>query len=172
MNNLDENYHLYFIQEIRRRLVGECQERVLKCLDLLSEDEIWFRPNDHSNSVGNLILHLRGNVEQWLFSTLGKMDDTRKRKVEFSTQGGYSRDDLKHMIVVLMRETDRILKNVHPTDLTQAYRVQGFEESGIAILIHITEHFSYHVGQITYFVKAHRNLDTGYYEGQDLDQTV
>ena len=64
-----------------------------------------------------------------------------------------------------------ILHRLTPEDLEKDYEVQGFRESGISILIHVTEHFSYHVGQITYSTKSMKNMDMGYYAGQDLDKT-
>ena len=74
------------------------------------------------------------------------------------------------MIIDLMLKADQIIKDLDNNDLTRIYSVQGFQESGVGILIHITEHFSYHVGQITYFVKARKDIDVGYYAGKDLDQ--
>ena len=73
-----QDHNDLFLQEIRRRLTGEGQERILKCLDLLTDEDIWYRPNAQSNSVGNLVLHLCGNVTQWLFSTMGGEEDTKK----------------------------------------------------------------------------------------------
>jgi uncharacterized damage-inducible protein DinB len=159
-----------FLREIRRRLTGEGQERILKCLDFLTEEDIWYRPNAQSNSVGNLILHLCGNVTQWLFSTMGGEEDFRKRQAEFDEKGPISRENLKLMTIDLMLKADQIIKDLDYRDLTKVYSVQGFQESGIGILVHITEHFSYHVGQITYFVKARKDIDVGYYAGKDLDQ--
>ncbi len=166
-----ETYHRQLIEEIRRRLIGECQERTLKCLEILTEEEIWHRPNEHSNSVGNLVLHLCGNVRQWLFSTLGGQKDIRERQKEFDEQGPLPKAQLKSMLVDLMQAADQILADCPPEQLLRRYNVQGFQENGVAILIHVTEHFSYHVGQMTYFLKAHRDMDAGYYAGQDLNQT-
>jgi uncharacterized damage-inducible protein DinB len=167
----ERQLHSLFIAEIERRLIGECQERILKCLDLLSEEDIWYRPNEHSNSMGNLVLHLCGNVTQWLFSTLGGEKDIRARQAEFDERNPIPRDVLKMKITELMAKADIILHRLEPADLLKTYKVQGYDESGVAILIHITEHFSYHVGQMTYFVKARRDLDVGYYAGLDLNKT-
>ena len=166
-----KKYHKYFINEIKRRLIDECQERTLKCLDFLTEEEIWYRPNDQSNSVGNLVLHLCGNVKQWLHATIGGEKDTRTRQAEFDERGPVAKDTLKQMVKELMQKSEGILDNCTPEHLLRYYKVQGFEENGVGILIHVTEHFSYHVGQITYFVKAHKSLDVEYYAGQDLDNT-
>ncbi len=164
-------YHILFISEIKRRLIGECQMRTLECLDLLSDEEIWYRPNVHSNSVGNLVLHLCGNVTQWLFSTMGGEEDHRIRQWEFDERGPIGKEILKKKIIDLMVKAEKIINSLSTGQLETFYPVQGFRESGIAILIHITEHFSYHVGQMTYYVKAKKDLDVGYYAGQDLDRT-
>jgi uncharacterized damage-inducible protein DinB len=164
-------YHELFITEIKKRLIGECQERTLRCLDLLTDEEIWYRPNEHSNSVGNLVLHLCGNVTQWLFSTLGNEPDYRTRQQEFDERGPIARKILQAKVRDLMQKAESIIDGLTPGQLEKIYSVQGYQESGVAILIHITEHFSYHVGQMTYYVKAKKDLDTGYYAGQDLDKT-
>lgn len=168
---MKEQFGRLFIREIQRRLTTEGRDRILKCLDLLSEEDIWYRPNDHSNSVGNLVLHLCGNVTQWLFSTIGGGKDMRERQTEFDEKGPIPKSVLKAKVVNLMDKADRILESLDSSNLAKIYPVQGFEENGIAILVHITEHFSYHVGQITYIVKARKDLDTGYYAGQDLNKT-
>ncbi|MEZ4828954.1 MAG: DinB family protein [Bacteroidia bacterium] len=158
-----------FLQEIKRRLLDECIPRARKCLQLLSDDDIWFRPNENSNSMGNLVLHLNGNVRQWLMSTLGGQSDRRERQAEFDAVGGYSKAELLTCLDDLERDIRPVLDNITESDLARVWHVQGFEETGIAILVHITEHFSYHAGQMTWFVKAHKNVDTGYYAGQNLD---
>ena len=152
-------------------MLVEGEERILRCLELLDEREIWWRPNAHSNSVGNLILHLNGNVRQWLIATFSETPDQRQRQQEFDTTSGWSKSELQQLVKILMQDAEQILNTLTPEQLVKTYQVQGFEEQGIGILIHVAEHFSYHVGQITYFVKAHKNLDTGYYEDFNLDIT-
>ena len=155
-----------------KKLFEEFIPRIASMLEMLTEEEVWIKPNGQSNSIGHLILHLCGNVTQWLFTTMGETSDHRQRQKEFDERGPISREILKEKITSLMDHADQILINLDLGQLTGTYRVQGYEENGIAILIHITEHFSYHVGQITYFVKARKNLDVGYYAGQDLNQTT
>lgn len=161
--------HQCILTETRRRLFEESIPRVKKCLSLLSEAETWYRPNAHSNSVGNLLLHLCGNARQWIVSGLGGAADTRRRQQEFDERGPIPQQLLLEQLDRLQQDVEAVLARLQPTDLLATYRVQGFEESGFGILLHVVEHFSYHVGQITYFVKAHKDLDTGYYAGQNLD---
>ncbi|MBR9920273.1 MAG: DUF1572 domain-containing protein [Bacteroidetes bacterium] len=158
-------------QETHRRICEEGIVRIKKCLDQLSLTEIWYRPNENSNSVGNLVLHLCGNVRQWAISTLGKQADVRNRKAEFEERGPLAKQQLIMKLDKLEADLLPVLDALQPSDLAAEYRVQGFRESGTAILLHVSEHFSYHLGQITYFVKMKKDIDVNYYGDQDLDAT-
>lgn len=155
------------VAETSRRLIGEGIPRIKKCLDLLTEEEIWHKPNENSNSVGNIILHLCGNVRQWLGAGLGKLPKVRRRDEEFSTKGGFNKKEILEKLKELKEMSENVLSKITPEDLLAVHEVQVYQETGLSILVHVTEHFSYHVGQITYFVKAKKDLDTGYYE-EDL----
>lgn len=157
------------IQEVKRRLFEESIPRAKKCLSLLSEKEVWERPNENSNSVGNLILHLCGNVRQWLISAMGEQEDVRERQKEFDERGPLPTQDLIVLLDKLQTDAEKVLHAIPPKALLKSFQVQGFTESGISILVHIVEHFSGHIGQITYIVKAQKNIQTGYYENQNLD---
>ena len=158
-----------FTHEIHRRIVGESIPRALKCLDMLSETEIWLRPNGVSNSVGNLVLHLCGNARQWILAAMTQQPYLRNRDAEFDEMGPLPTDALHAALLSLSEELSQAIGSFSPDQLTATYRVQGFDETGIGILVHVAEHFSYHVGQITWFVKAHTGQATGYYEGLDLN---
>ena len=157
------------IKEVRRRLMEEGANRIKKCLSELTPTEIWFRPNDNSNSVGNLVLHLCGNVRQWVVSGLGGHPDIRNRPSEFEEKGPLPTSLLIKKLDEAMSAVDEVLDTLTPEMITQPVVVQGFEETGLSVLVHVTEHFSYHVGQITYFVKWKKDMDIGYYAGLELD---
>ena len=160
------------VQAVRRYLLEESIPRAVKCLDMLSEEDIWFRPNGISNSPGNLVLHLCGNATQWILSTLGPLPDHRNRDAEFAERGPIPRENLQARLWQLAHDLEQVLASLDEEALARMYRVQGFEESGVTILVHVTEHFSYHVGQLTWFVKAHTGRPTGYYEGVELNTTA
>ncbi|GJM36083.1 MAG: hypothetical protein DHS20C18_50840 [Saprospiraceae bacterium] len=157
------------MQESRRRLFGEGVPRLEQCLEQLTEAEIWYRPNEQSNSVGNLVLHLCGNVRQWIGTGLGKKEDTRQRSGEFSEQGPLSKAELLKRLADMQQETEAVFDQISVADLLTDHSVQGFRENGIGILIHVVEHFSYHVGQVVYFVKSRKATDMGFYKGIDLE---
>jgi len=136
---------------------------------MVTEEEVWLSLNDATNSMGNLILHLNGNVRQWILSGLMGQPDTRQRQEEFDAlPRSLEKTDLIHMLDQLEAEVREALEEVSPEDLIRKRSVQVFEESGLSILVHVVEHFSYHVGQITYIVKSIKNEETHYYGGQSL----
>lgn len=167
---MDEQVTEAFVQESVRRL-REGQERIHACVRRLSDEHLWHRPNAHVVSVGNLVLHLGGNVGQWINATLGRTEDRRQRQLEFDTQGPLDRRDLLEGLDGVLVRAIEVIQGLRPADLLQQWSVQGFRESGTAIVVHVVEHFSYHVGQITLHTKLLLDADTGYYTGQDLDRT-
>jgi len=169
MQNQSKALTNVFIAEIKRRLFTENIPRLKKCLSELTVAQIWYRPNNASNSVGNLVLHLHGNVRQWVVAGLGKNKDVRARQKEFDEKGPVPLEKMLSDMDKLMEEVNQILTKTSTEDLLEVRNVQGYQESGLSILVHITEHFSYHVGQITYIVKMLKNKDMGYYDGHDLE---
>ncbi|TAK37452.1 MAG: DUF1572 domain-containing protein [Saprospiraceae bacterium] len=166
-----EIYKDLLIAEVRRRLFVENIPRLKKCLGELSEEEIWYRPNEHSNSVGNLVLHLCGNVRQWLIAGLGGHPDTRQRQTEFDERGPVPTQKLIALLDQLQKDAEKTLNEISLQQILSPVKVQGFQETGLSLLIHVVEHFSYHAGQVTYFVKWRKDKDMGYYRGQNLDAT-
>ena len=168
MENYPNQFSYVFIEEIRRRLFIECFPRLEQCLHTLTEKEIWYRPNANSNSVGNISLHLCGNIRQWIIAGLGGHLDVRERQKEFDEQGPIPVEKLLDLLAVLKQDVEVVLNKVDPKDLIEKRDVQIYQESGLSILLHVVEHFSYHVGQVTYIVKMLKDVDTGYYAGQNL----
>jgi uncharacterized damage-inducible protein DinB len=159
---------------IDRRLAGTCvqfwQERLekrflphlLACLEQLSEDEIWWRPNEASNSAGNLVLHLCGNMQQWIISGLGGAADVRERDKEFSERGPIAQGELRERLERTVKQSCEVLKRLSADDLTRRYRIQGFDVNGYYAAAQVTEHVSYHLGQIIYLTKMKRARDLGF----------
>lgn len=157
------------LHEFRRRVFEESMQRIERCLNLLDEKQIWFRPNEHVVSVGNLVLHLCGNGRQWIVSGLGAVPDFRKRSEEFEQRGPIAKMELIRTLRLLQTDMEKVLENLNPTELLHVRKVQTFEETGMAILLHVMEHFSYHTGQITLHTKLMTQQDTGYYQDIKLE---
>ena len=157
-----------FIRESTFRM-EESTPRILKCLNELTEEEVWQRPNASLNSIGNLILHLCGNIRQYAISSLRSMPDSRVRDEEFSAQGGYTKAELVEKLTATVNEAIATINAQDDTSLLRTRLVQGFELSGIGIIIHVTEHYSYHTGQIAFWTKFLKDKDLGFYAGLDLN---
>ena len=157
-------------KEFRLRIIEEGLHRIIKCCSLLSDDQLWHRPNANSNAIANLILHLEGNVRQYILSGIGNQPDTRKRDHEFDTQERIPRAELIAALETTLNEAADIVDGLDEEALTRLSSAQGFQMHVLAMVIHVIEHFSYHVGQITYYTKQVRDVDTGYYEGMDLNK--
>lgn len=150
--------------------MSENTPRIVRCLDELSEEEVWQRPNASSNSIGNLVLHLCGNITQYIVSSLGGKDDLRVRDEEFAATGGYTKAQLIKKLEGTLSEAIHIIKNVTEEELLRQRHVQAYCFSGIGNIIHVAEHYSYHTGQIAFWTKLLKNKDLGFYAGVDLNK--
>lgn len=152
-----------FIDNILRYLIEENFPRVLKCLDMLTEEQIWYRPGPESNSVGNMVLHLAGNLTQWVMDGIGGIIFKRSRQAEFDASRTKTKTELIELVNRLKNELTPIIQNISTAELLRVRPVQVFEENGMSILVHVTEHFSYHTGQIAFVTKWITGQQTNFY---------
>jgi len=143
--------------------------RIKTCIELLSDEEVWQKPNASSNSIGNLVLHLCGNMTQYIISALGRNEDKRNRDSEFSATEGYSAAELLEKMKSVTEDCVKIVKGLSEQQLMVQYEVQGYQLSGVAVIVHVTEHYSYHTGQIVFLTKSLKDIDTGFYKGKNLN---
>lgn len=150
----------------------ESVERIVKCLDLLTEEQVWERFNDNTSSIGNLILHLCGNVRQWIIATLGSQPDLRDRDAEFAERGPISKADLMARLRNTITEAVSVVEGLDEAVFTSEHEVQCYRETGTYIVLHVSEHFSYHTGQIVLATKIRKGINLDFYAGQNLSQTT
>jgi uncharacterized damage-inducible protein DinB len=165
---MENTFFKEFINESLHR-INENTMKIGVCMKQLDEKDIWFRHNGHINSVGNIILHLCGNVRQYIISALGGVPDIRERDIEFSTSGGLTNAELTARWQDTMQEAVTTIAHSNTENLLRRRIVQGSDLSGIGIIIHVTEHYSYHTGQIIFLTKLYKNMDMGFYAGTDLN---
>jgi uncharacterized damage-inducible protein DinB len=147
------------LKEACRVLVDIYPRRIARCLELLSEEEIWWRPNSASNSVGNLVLHLQGNVRQWIIAGMGGKADRRDRDHEFAETGPIPRRRLLDGMRKTVKEAKEVLTNLTQTDLLRRYSIQGYRVTGLQAVCHVAEHFAFHAGQIIFVTKLKYGKD-------------
>jgi uncharacterized damage-inducible protein DinB len=156
-----------FVEFSRVKLLEHYWPRMRVCVEALSEQELWWRPNDASNSVGNLLLHLDGNGTQWLIEPFGDSGFVRDRASEFASRGGHSRASLVERLDGTMRRVEDTLSRLSAVHLTRSYTIQGFAVTGLEAVYHAVEHFSMHTGQVMYITKQLRGASLDFY--RDLD---
>lgn len=150
------------------RRITESEVRIARCLALLRHEQVWYRHNANVASIGNLVLHLCGNIGQWINSTLGERPDDRDRELEFHMTG-VPEEELLAALRRVLEEAKEVISVQSEEEITRSYGVQGFQESGTGIVMHVVEHLSYHTGQISLLTKLALDVDLGYYAGQDLN---
>jgi uncharacterized damage-inducible protein DinB len=138
-------------------------ERIESCLDRLNEEQVWARGGENENSVGNLALHLCGNVRQWIVSGVGGVPDTRQRDAEFAARGGASLSDLKQRLRDVTDETATVLRQLPSGRLTERVTIQNYDVPVLEAIYHVVEHFSMHTGQIVFATKILTGADLGFY---------
>jgi len=162
-----EKYHAEFIEQSIFRL-NESLPRIIQCLDSLSEDQVWLSRNANTNSIGNLVLHLCGNIHQYINTSLGGMPEIRDRDAEFGDNKSLNRTQLKEKITSVINNAEMVILQCKADEMIETIDVQAFNLSKIGIITHVVEHLSYHTGQIAYITKEMLNMDLGFYENFDL----
>jgi hypothetical protein len=158
-----------FLECSRRKLLEQYWPRLRECVEPLTHEQVWWRPNDASNSVGNLILHLNGNVRQWLVASFNRLQDTRNRPAEFSATGSIPASLLLDRLGSTMQEAAQVLARLTENDLLAQYEIQGYKVKGLDAVYQVVEHFAMHYGQILYITKSLRGADLGFYK--ELNKT-
>ena len=153
-----------FLTRAAAFLVNDYVPKIERCLEELTDEQIWWRPNEQSNSIGNLILHLCGNSRQWIISGLGNNPDTRIRDQEFARREVIARDELLINLRDTVAEVHVVLKGLNPQVLLEHRTIQGKNVDVLEAVFHVTEHFSMHTGQIILLTKLLTSSDLRFYE--------
>ena len=159
----EKNVTAEFIEFSRWKLLDQYWPRLRACVESLTDEQVWWRPNDASNSIGNLILHLNGNVTQWLIAPFVHQQDERNRPAEFAERHLIPRMDLLKKLSATLNQVAEILPRIRESDLLATYEIQGYTVSGLHAVYQVIEHFGLHYGQITYITKLLRGEDLGFY---------
>jgi uncharacterized damage-inducible protein DinB len=124
---------------------------------------MWIRGNESENAIGNLVLHLCGNVGQWIVSGVGGRPDVRDRDREFQTREGASAQELAERLSTVVDEATAVLAHVTAKRLSEPVTIQGYDVTVLECIYHVVEHFSGHTGQIIFATKALTGADLGFH---------
>ena len=158
-----------FLKFSREKLFDQYWPRLRTCVQSLTDEQIWWRPNEATNSVGNLLLHLQGNVQQWLVAPFEGVEDTRDRPGEFSQRDSIPGRELLERLEATLNRSAAVLGRLTDADLQATYHIQGYTVTGLHVVYQVVEHFGLHYGQIAYITKSFQGRDLGFY--RHLDKT-
>jgi uncharacterized damage-inducible protein DinB len=153
-----------FLERSRHYLAFEYPTKIRRCLDVLPATALWRRTDERSNSVGNLLLHLEGNVGQWIVSAVGGAPDARYRSAEFAARDGAASDALFAALRATIDQADAVIAALTPAALLERRTIQGRDVSVLDAVYHVVEHFALHTGQIILLTKQQAPGSIRFYE--------
>jgi len=152
-----------FLETSQKKLT-QLLSRIRDCVNKLEPDEIWARGHENENAIGNLVLHLSGNVGQWIISGVGGAPDTRERDAEFASRGGMETAVLLGRLESTVQEAGAVISRVTPERLAEHVVIQKYDVTVLEAIYHVVEHFSHHTGQIIFATKMLTGEDLGFYK--------
>jgi hypothetical protein len=141
-----------YLAEAQRRLAA-AHDRIRHCLGQLDDVQVWWRPHGSMNSIANLVLHLCGNLRQWIVSGVGGAVDARDRPQEFAERDPIPRDELRRRLAGVVDEANAILSRFDEGHLLDKRRIQGFDETVLSAVFDSLAHLSGHAQEIVYITR-------------------
>jgi uncharacterized damage-inducible protein DinB len=146
------------------RRLAQYMDRIRVSADRLTEEQVWMRGSGNENAVGNLLLHLAGNVRQWIISGVGGAADVRKRDTEFAATGDIPKSEMLARLQSTVDEAVAVIQSQSPLQLGEKVTIQGYQISKLEAIFHVVEHFALHTGQILFATKLFTHEDLGFYK--------
>ena len=143
--------------------LAENARKIDVCLAKLSNEQVWERGSAEENAIGNLVLHLCGNVTQYFVSGVGGAPDTRERDGEFNAAGGVDVDTLRALLARTMADVVAVLGGAAEERLMDVIRVQNRDITMMQAILKSAEHFGMHTGQIIAATKRLTRQPTGFF---------
>ena len=150
--------------------LNESQRMIHLALAKVNEEQLWQLPVSNGLRLGNQLLHLCGNMTQYLIASLGEKTDERKRDEEFTVAGGADIRSLLTLFDNTVKQVINTIEEAPESAFTRIRKVQDFEFSGVGVVLHAGEYCSYHTRQIAFWVKQLTAADLGLYDQHDLNQ--
>jgi len=144
--------------------LGQAAGRVDECLARLTEEQVWARGSAHENAIGNLVLHLCGNVTQWIICSVGNAPNHRDRDAEFAAQGGTTLSTLRDLLRTTTNAAVAVIQSQTAEQLPCPIQIQEYKVTIITAIYHVVEHFAGHAGQIIFATKMLTGSDLGFYQ--------
>ena len=151
---MSDTVDAWLLQHIITRLVTEFPRQVERCLEVLTEDDLWWRPHEQSNAVGNLVLHVAGSNRHFVEHVIGGAPGVRDRDAEFTARGGHTKSEVLQIWSDVAGRVNAVLRTLTPDRLVQP--TSDRNRSVADVLLHVTHHNALHIGQIVWITKLRR----------------
>lgn len=155
------DFTAYAAHKLRQNLA-----QIARCASLLDAEQVWRRASPRNNSVGNLILHLTGNVRQWIVGGVGHASVERDRPAEFAERGPLPVEPLLAELERVVAAACARIERLDARELVSLRTIQGYEVTVLVAVMHVVEHFSWHAGQIVHMTKTLCDADLSIYDAQ------
>ncbi|HKP84552.1 MAG TPA: DUF1572 family protein [Blastocatellia bacterium] len=144
------------LEALRKRITGILPAQVKECVEQLTEDQLWWRPNEQANSVGNLVLHLSGSMRHYLSRSIGGIEYDRDRPAEFAERGPVPKDQLISVFDETIAQATKVLDDFDTSRFLNPTEEPGYYFTLFEQLLGIAIHLATHAGQIVYVTKMLR----------------
>jgi uncharacterized damage-inducible protein DinB len=153
-----------FIAKSRALLRDDYLPKIERCLEELSEEDIWWRTHEEGNSIGNLLLHISGNARQWIVGGVGGAENRRIRQQEFDQREQIPRAELLDQLRQTLEEVEGVLERLDAEAMLESRQIQKYDVTVLEAIYHVVEHFAMHTGQIILLTKMLKKTDLRFYE--------
>jgi len=136
-----------------RHTLSEGMRKIEHCVNQLSDDQIWWRPKPDMNSIANLMLHLSGNLRQWIIAGIGGETDIRNRPKEFADRSNRPKSEILGILAKVVSEADKTLGRLTPDQLLSRRRIQGYGATVLSAITDTIPHFRGHVQEIIHMTR-------------------
>jgi uncharacterized damage-inducible protein DinB len=150
---VDRDLGATVLRTVRKRLLTDYPGQIRICLEALSDEQLWWRPNEHANSVANLVVHLAGSNRYYFDHVIGGREHSRDRAAEFAIRGGRSRANLQAHWDESVRATETALDAIDASQLMETTERTGKTTTLVQVLLHVSHHNAVHMAQIVYVAK-------------------
>jgi uncharacterized damage-inducible protein DinB len=137
------------------RSYQDSAKKIHRLVEPLSEEQVWTKPYPYGNSIGNLVLHLTGNLNYYFGTEMGGTGYVRNRPLEFAETSRIAKDELLKRFDEAIAIVAAVLLKQSESDWGAAYSAKGMEEIGdrFRAFLHLAGHIYHHTGQMMYLVK-------------------
>jgi uncharacterized damage-inducible protein DinB len=149
----DENFEQVVLDALQSRITKILPVQILACVEELSEEQLWWRPNEESNSVGNLVLHLSGSMRHYVAKTVGGVDYERNRKVEFTERRNLPKEEVVSLFKETIAQITEVFEGFDTRRFLEATPEPAYNATIFNLLFNVAVHLATHTGQIVFVTK-------------------